>query len=97
VDKAVWAGPGLRWAAEGPHMLFHLGAGAGGLQEFCNRYQDSFHRWWDDLGEVELTSELAEKLAKGVEAEAGNKTVLEASNQRDALIVGMLKATKPLR
>ena len=31
VDKAVWAGPGLRWAAMGPTTLFHLGAGAGGL------------------------------------------------------------------
>ena len=29
VDKAMWAGPGLRWAAMGPNMLFHLGAGAG--------------------------------------------------------------------
>lgn len=27
VDKAIWAGPGLRWAAMGPHMLFHLGPG----------------------------------------------------------------------
>ncbi len=25
VDKAVWAGPGLRWAAMGPHQLLHLG------------------------------------------------------------------------
>ena len=31
VDTAVWAGPGLRWGAMGPHMLFSLGAGSGGL------------------------------------------------------------------
>jgi 3-hydroxybutyryl-CoA dehydrogenase len=24
VDKAVWAGPGLRWAVMGPHLLFSL-------------------------------------------------------------------------
>ena len=24
VDKAVWAGPGLRWSVMGPHMLFSL-------------------------------------------------------------------------
>ena len=29
VDRAVWADPGLRWAAMGTHMLFHLGAGEG--------------------------------------------------------------------
>ncbi len=34
----------------GPHMLFNLGAGEGGMSAFCERYADSFHRWWDDLG-----------------------------------------------
>ncbi len=34
VDKAVWAGPGLRWAAMGPHMLFNLGAGKVGCRSF---------------------------------------------------------------
>ena len=97
VDKAVWAGPGLRWAAEGPHMLFHLGAGAGGLQEFCHRYADSFHRWWDDLGEATLTPQLAEKLMQGVEQEGGKQTVAKLSTERDALITGILQATRPLR
>lgn len=97
VDKAVWAGPGLRWAAEGPHMLFHLGAGAGGLQEFCNRYGDSFHRWWDDLGDAKLTPELANKLMQGVEQEGQGKDVSDLASKRDALIVGMLQATKLLR
>ncbi|MGB0845637.1 MAG: 3-hydroxyacyl-CoA dehydrogenase NAD-binding domain-containing protein [Thiolinea sp.] len=97
VDKAVWAGPGLRWAAEGPHMLFHLGAGAGGLQEFCQRYGDSFHRWWDDLGEVKITPELAKKLMLGVEQEGCQKDVSELSSRRDALIAGMLQATQTLR
>ena len=60
VDKATWAGPGLRWAAMGPHMLFHLGAGEGGLLEFCNRYRDSFHRWWEDLDEVQLDDTLVQ-------------------------------------
>jgi 3-hydroxybutyryl-CoA dehydrogenase len=97
VDKAVWAGPGLRWAAMGPHMLFHLGAGGGGLGEFCNRYSDSFHRWWQDLGEVVLTEELAGELFQGVRDEAGNKDVDELSRQRDAMIVAMLNGSAPLR
>lgn len=97
VDKAVWAGPGLRWAAMGPHMLFHLGAGAGGLQEFCNRYRDSFHRWWDDLGDTHLTPELANELAAGVCEEAGDQDIMQASSQRDAMIVAMLAATRSIR
>ncbi len=97
VDKAVWAGPGLRWAAMGPHMLFHLGAGAGGLREFCNRYRDSFHRWWDDLGDVELTPELAQKLFAGVAAESRGISIAQTAMQRDALIVRMLQATIDIR
>ena len=97
VDKAVWAGPGLRWAAMGPHMLFHLGAGSGGIEEFCSRYADSFHRWWDDLGQTHLKPELIQTLAKGIEQEAAGKDVQRAAQERDALIVAMLRETLPLR
>ncbi len=97
VDKAVWAGPGLRWAAMGPHMLFHLGAGPGGMGEFCTRYSDSFHRWWDDLGRTELTPETAALLADGVAAEANGRDVAESSAERDALIVAMLESAGKVR
>ena len=97
VDKAIWSGPGLRWAAMGPHMLFHLAAGPGGLGEFCNRYRDSFHRWWDDLGTPDLTPELATQLAEGVAEETRGRDVIEASAERDALILGFLQATRSLR
>lgn len=91
VDKAVWAGPGLRWAAMGPHMLFHLGAGAGGLQEFCSRYADSFHRWWDDLGEVNLSSETIQSLVAGIDEETGGEELRAMSATRDLLITEFLK------
>ena len=97
VDTAVWAGPGLRWGAMGPHMLFSLGAGAGGLEEFCNRYADSFHRWWDDLGEPRITPEVAEKLAQGVAEEAKGRGVEALGAKRDELVVAHLKAVKDLR
>jgi len=92
VDKAVWAGPGLRWAAMGPHMLFHLGAGPGGLREFCRRYSGSFKRWWDDLGEVELTEDLAKMLLDGVTEEGRGETTQALSKRRDAMIVGYLQS-----
>ena len=97
VDKAVWAGPGLRWAAMGPNMLFHLGAGEGGLDSFCARYTTSFNRWWDDLGDPRLDETLSAKLAKGVGEEANNKSVIDLSVERDALISAILKHTSPIR
>ena len=97
VDKAVWAGPGLRWAAMGPTMLFNLGAGDGGLRAFCDHFAGTFNGWWDDLGAVHLDDAVAEVLIAGVAAEARGETPAELSARRDALIVAMQKATAGLR
>ena len=97
VDRAVWAGPGLRWGAMGPHMLFNLGAGEGGMKSFCERYADSFHRWWDDLGTMQLDAGIGEILEKGLADEANGKSVEELSEERNALITAHLKAVKDLR
>ncbi|MDR6759136.1 3-hydroxybutyryl-CoA dehydrogenase [Mycoplana sp. BE70] len=97
VDKAMWAGPGLRWAAMGPTMLFHLGAGEGGLAAFCERYTDSFNRWWDDLGVLHLDAAIAETLVAGVTQEANGQSPADLSAQRDALIASIQKAMAPLR
>ena len=97
VDKAVWAGPGLRWAAMGPTMLFNLGAGEGGLKAFCDHFTDTFNGWWDDLGQVHLNDEVAQALISGVNEEARGQTPAELSAKRDALILAMQKATNSLR
>ncbi len=97
VDTAVWAGPGLRWAAMGPTMLFHLGAGEGGLTSFCERYSDSFNRWWDDLGTPHLTPETAALLVDQLTESTGRQTTEELSAQRDALITAMLLASRSRR
>ena len=97
VDKAMWAGPGLRWAVMGPTMLFHLGAGEGGLTEFCERYTPSFNRWWDDLGELHLNPEIAAQLVDGVEQEAGGQSAAELSTSRDEMLAAILSTTGPLR
>lgn len=97
VDTAVWAGPGLRWAAMGPTTLFHLGAGPGGIASFCERYTASFNRWWDDLGTLHLDEGLARQLAKGVGEIAGGETPADLSAKRDALIIAMQKAIAHLQ
>lgn len=97
VDTAVWAGPGLRWAAMGPSMLFHLGAGPGGIAAFCERYTASFNRWWDDLGTLHLDEALAKQLSDGLAEDVASKTPAELSAKRDALIVAMQKAIARLQ
>jgi len=97
VDTAMWAGPGLRWAAMGPTLLFHLGAGEGGLEEFCERYTDSFNRWWDDLGELHLNPKTAALLVDGVEKETGGVSAADLSASRDEMLAAILDATSQFR
>jgi len=97
VDTAVWAGPGLRWAAMGPTMLFHLGAGEGGLTSFCERYSVSFNRWWDDLGDPRLTPEIAAELVRQLSTVTGEHSTVELSARRDSIITAMLQASEGVR
>ncbi|WP_170334625.1 3-hydroxyacyl-CoA dehydrogenase NAD-binding domain-containing protein [Ruegeria arenilitoris] len=92
VDKAMSAGPGLRWAAMGPTTLFSLGAGSGGLPAFCDHFADTFNGWWDDLGTPQLTPEVAELLAQGLAASHNDTSVEELAALRDARIVKMQAA-----
>lgn len=49
LDRAVSLGPGIGWAAAGPHLNYHLGAGEGGIRIFIQRLLASFESWWRQL------------------------------------------------
>lgn len=91
VDKAVSSGPGLRWAVMGPTLLFHLGGDDGGLAAFCERYTDSFNRWWDDLGDPRLDAATAQALVAGLARDPADDPALLA--RRDALLTAVVAAT----
>jgi carnitine 3-dehydrogenase len=92
VDTAVAAGPGLRWAAMGPTMLFHLGAGDGGIAAFCERYADSFNRWWDDLGEPRLDAGTTRLLVEGMAGYGSPETIAGLAARRDGLVAAFVAA-----
>ena len=94
VDKAVTAGPGLRWSVMGPHMLFNLGSGGHGLGVFCERFGDSFHRWWESLGAPTLTPEVTTLLSAGIETEEAGRSFSSLTSERDEKIIAALQAFK---
>jgi 3-hydroxyacyl-CoA dehydrogenase len=92
IDTAVSSGPGLRWAVMGPTLLFHLGGDDGGLATFCERYADSFNRWWEDLGDPRLDAATAARLVAGLED--GTRESIEALvAERDARLTAVVAAT----
>jgi carnitine 3-dehydrogenase len=94
VDLAVSCGPGLRWAVMGPTMLFHLGGDDGGIAAFCERYSDTFHRWWGDLGGPRLDPPTVEMLTQGVLESAGTCSTDELAARRDAVLSAVIAVTR---
>jgi 3-hydroxyacyl-CoA dehydrogenase len=92
VDTAIASGPGLRWAVMGPTLLFHLGGDDGGLAAFCERYADSFNRWWADLGDPRLDATTAARLVEGVAAETDDDMATLVA-RRDARLTAVVAAT----
>ena len=97
IDKAMWAGPGLRWAAMGPTMLFHLGAGDGGLQAFCDHFKDTFNGWWDGLGDPRLDDATIAALVDGMAAQAKGRSPDALATERDKMLTAIQAAIRPLR
>jgi carnitine 3-dehydrogenase len=92
IDTAVSSGPGLRWAVMGPTLLFHLGGGKGGLAAFCDRYADSFNRWWDNLGQPHLDEATADTLVAGLAEEDASRDFESLAARRDRLLTAVIAA-----
>lgn len=93
VDKALYAGPGLRWALMGPHMIFHLGGGPEGLGHFIDTIgRGAFYPLWEDLATwTSLSEDVKAELVKGVEQEQGDTKWEEMATWRDNLLVELLE------
>src|SRR4051812_32796868 len=90
VDAAISEGPGLRWALMGPHLIFHLAGGDGGMAHFLAQLGPPLESWWDDLGNPRLTAEIGQALTAGVMAEAEGRDITTLAAERDRFLVDLL-------
>ncbi len=92
VDKALYAGPGVRWALMGQHLIYHLGGGEGGYRYFIDHIGKAFGTYWEEMATwSEISDESRELLVKGVEKSMGGKNLGELARWRDEKIVELLK------
>lgn len=90
-DAAVSWGPGLRWGAMGPIMLFNLAAGSGGLRKFLDHLGGPLESAWAVLGKPTVhTEEMIDKLAEGVDDAAAGRSIDELEAERDRVLLGLL-------
>jgi len=92
IDRGMSLGPGLRWAAAGPFLTFHLGAGAGGIRSYLEHLGSAHERMWEDLQSVgRIAPEVVEQIANGIGDEAGDATVEQLTAERDQTLIRLLR------
>jgi hypothetical protein len=97
IDRAVSLGPCLGWAAAGPHLTYHLGAGDEGVQRFLDGLLVSFETWWGSLAQwAKLEPEQVHALTTHIERTYGGKleVIREARDRRLAAILEALERVR---
>ena len=95
VDKAVYAGLGLRWAIMGQHLIYTINGGEGGMPAFIERYGPGYSRIWDSLDSwTQLSPQRKRKFVKSVEAMPilAKNSYEELVRQRDEKLISILRA-----
>jgi len=94
IDKAVYAGMGLRWAIMGPFLTYHLGGGEGGLEYFVDHLKSAFSAWWKSMDTwTSVPSSAVKKAADGVRQMdvVRTKTYGELVRWRDERLIKLLE------
>jgi 3-hydroxyacyl-CoA dehydrogenase len=98
VDKAVSYGPGLRWAAMGPHLLYDLGGGREGIRGHVEHLAAVKEGMLRDLATwTEFPAGTGAALEAGLVEEKDARSYEELTDERDALLVAYLRAAREVR
>jgi carnitine 3-dehydrogenase len=92
IDTAVCHGPGLRWAIMGPHMTYHLGGGAGGIEHYLEHLGPSQMARWTSLGSPSLSADVQAQIIAGVAEEAAGCSIAELEERRDRALIDLLRS-----
>jgi carnitine 3-dehydrogenase len=97
IDRAVSLGPALGWAAAGPHLTYHLGAGEGGVKLFLDQLLQAFELWWGSLAQWDhLEPEQVRALTALIERAYGER-IGELGAARDRRLGAILQALEEAR
>ena len=95
LDDSIIYGPGLRWAAMGTNLTFHLAGGEGGMRHMLGQFGPALKLPWTRLEAPELTGDLIEAMAAGTDDQAGGRSIAELERQRDDCLLAVMRALRP--
>ncbi|MCW4050283.1 MAG: 3-hydroxyacyl-CoA dehydrogenase family protein [Candidatus Bathyarchaeota archaeon] len=92
VDKAIRAGPGIRWAIMGPYLVYHLGGGKGGIEYLMRHIGTSKSEWLKNMAKwTETPDSVVQKAIDGVNEMVGDKSLEELEAWRDKYLLALNK------
>ncbi len=89
LDESIIYGPGLRWAAMGTNMIYHLAGGQPGMRHMLAQFGPCLKWPWTKLEAPELTEQLIDRMVEGTQAQAGDRSIRELERLRDDYLVAI--------
>jgi hypothetical protein len=92
VDRALCAGPGLRWALMGQHLIYHLGGGEGGYEHFIEHIGKGWRELWEDMPTwTEIPDEATKAAVAGMKEAVGDRDPAEIAAWRDEKLAALVR------
>jgi carnitine 3-dehydrogenase len=94
LDDSIVYGPGLRWAAMGTNLIYHLAGGEAGMRHMLRQFGPALKWPWTKLEAPELTEGLIDKMVAGTQAQAAGRSIRELERLRDGYLVAIQQVLK---
>jgi carnitine 3-dehydrogenase len=89
LDESIIYGPGLRWAAMGTNLIYHLAGGESGMRHMLAQFGPCLKWPWTKLEAPELTEKLIDRMVEGTQAQAAGRSIRELERLRDDYLVAI--------
>jgi carnitine 3-dehydrogenase len=89
LDDAIVYGPGLRWAAMGTNLIYHLAGGETGMRHMLRQFGPCLKWPWTKLEAPELTEQLIDRMVEGTQAQAAGRSIRELERLRDDCLLAI--------
>jgi carnitine 3-dehydrogenase len=89
LDDSIIYGPGLRWAAMGTNLIYHLAGGESGMRHMLQQFGPCLKWPWTKLEAPELSEQLIDRMVEGTQAQAGGRSIRELERLRDDYLVAI--------
>ncbi len=89
LDDSIVYGPGLRWAAMGTNLIYHLAGGESGMRHMLAQFGPCLKWPWTKLEAPELSETLIDRMVEGTQAQAAGRSIRELERLRDDYLVAI--------